>query len=76
MLFRVQYPTFNYDYVDAAALDRLIASKSITKFLRPSENFWVNIEQGPLRGMSHTLADIIYRGPERRQFPAATWQAQ
>jgi hypothetical protein len=72
MLFRVQYPTFNYDYVDAAALDRLIVSKRITKFLRPTENYWVNIEQGPVRGMGPLFVDIVYAGPERRQFPAAT----
>jgi hypothetical protein len=71
MLFRVQYPTFNYDYVDAAALDRLIASKRITKFLRPSEDFWVSIEQGPVRGMSPISAGTDYEGPERRRFPAA-----
>jgi hypothetical protein len=72
MLFRVQYPNNNYDYVDAAALDRLIISNRITKFLRPSEIFWVNIEQGPFRGMGSIFKDISYAGPERRQFPVAT----
>jgi|WetSurMetagenome_2_1015567.scaffolds.fasta_scaffold886253_1 hypothetical protein len=76
MLLRVQYPTFNYDYVDAAALDRLIAFKHITKFLRPSEDFWVNIEQGPVRGMGPIFRDTIYTGPERRQFPAATYHVE
>jgi hypothetical protein len=69
MLLRVQYPTFNYDYVDTMALDRLIVSKRIIKFLRPSENFWVHIEQGPIRGVGAINTDI-YVGSERRQGPA------
>jgi hypothetical protein len=72
MLFRVQYPTFNYDYVDAATLDRLIVSKRITKFLRPTENFWVHLEQGPIRRAGGIYMDTIYTGPERRQSPPAT----
>lgn len=72
MLFRIQYPSFNYDYVDSAALDKLIASRSIIKFLRPSEIFWVNIEQGPLRGEGAIHMDTIYTGPERRQSPATS----
>jgi hypothetical protein len=71
VLFRIQYPTFNYDYVDAATLDRLIDSKRIIKFLRPSEAFWVNLEQGPVRGLGSICADTIYIGPERRRVPAA-----
>jgi len=70
MLFRVQYPNYDYDYVDAITLDRLIVSNRITKFLRPSEAFWVNIEQGPIRGMGSIFMDIYYAGPERRKFPA------
>jgi hypothetical protein len=72
MLLRVQYQTFDYDYVDATALDRLIVSKRIIKFLRPSEDFWVNIERGPIRGMSTIYMRTVYGGPERRQFPAVT----
>ena len=71
MLLRVQYPGFNYDYVDGMALDRLIVSKRIIKFLRPSETFWVTIEQGPIRGVGAVYADTVYVGPERRQSPAA-----
>jgi hypothetical protein len=72
MLLRVQYPTFNYDYVGAEALDRLIVSKRIIKFLRPSETFWVNAEQGPIREVGAIHTDTVYVGPERRRFPAAT----
>jgi hypothetical protein len=67
MLLRVQYPTFDYDYVDAATLDRLIVSRRIVKFLRPSETFWVDIEQGPIRGADGAYPDTVYAGPERRQ---------
>jgi hypothetical protein len=67
MLFRVQYPTFNYDYVDAAALGRLIDSKCIIKFLRPSETFWIDLEQGPIRRVGATRMDTVYSGPERRK---------
>jgi hypothetical protein len=67
MLFRVQYPTFNYDYVDAVALGRLIESKCIVKFLRPSETFWVDLEQGPIRKVGATHMDTVYLGPERRK---------
>jgi hypothetical protein len=67
MLLRIQYPTFDYDYVDAATLDRLIASRRIVKFLRPSETFWVDIEQGPIRGTDGTCPDTDYAGPERRR---------
>ena len=70
MLLRIQYPTFNYDYVDAASLASLIASKRIIKFLRPSEDYWVNLEQGPIRGMEAIHMDNVYVGPERRQSPA------
>ena len=74
MLLRVQYPTFSYDYVDAAALDRLIVSKRIVKFLRPSENFWVNLDQGPVRSVGALQMNTVYVGPERRRSPSATEQ--
>lgn len=72
MLLRVQYPTFHYDYVDAGTLDRLIVSRRIKQFLRPSEAVWVDIEQGPIREVDTIYMDAIYVGPERRQFPATT----
>jgi len=62
MVLRIQYRNFNYDYVNAATLDRLIAAKGIKKFLRPSEDRWVDIDVGPVRG-----AGSPYSGPERRQ---------
>ena len=62
MVLRVQYHNYNYDYVNAATLDRLIASKGIIKFLRPSEDRWVGIEEGSIRAASSS-----YPGPERRQ---------
>jgi hypothetical protein len=71
MLLRVQYQNFDYDYVDAATLDGLIVSKRITKFLRPSEAFWVNVGQGPVRGADGIYLDTTYAGPERRQIPSA-----
>jgi hypothetical protein len=62
MIIRVQYQNFQYDYVDAAALQKLIETKRIRQFYRPFVNQWVNVERGPLR-----RADIPYTGPERRQ---------
>ena len=62
MVLRVQYANFNYDYVSAAVLDRLIASRGIKKFLRPSEDRWIDIDVGPVRTNGSS-----YSGPERRQ---------
>jgi len=62
MIIRVMYPDYRYDYVDAQALDRLIASEGITKFLRPSQQEWVYVDRDPVRG-----AGGEYSGPERRQ---------
>jgi hypothetical protein len=67
MLLRVQYSDSRYDYVDAAALDRFIVSKSIKKFFRPSKNVWVDVEQEPIRGKEMVYKGAIYVGPERRQ---------
>lgn len=72
MLLRVQYPTFHYDYVDSGTLDRLIASRRIKKFLRPSEAIWVDIDQGPIREADAIYKDTIYIGPERRRILATT----
>jgi hypothetical protein len=62
MIIRVQYQNFQYDYVDAAALQKLIETKRIRQFFRPFVNQWVNVERGPIR-----RADITHSGPERRQ---------
>jgi hypothetical protein len=61
MIIRVMYTDYDYDYVDAATLDRLINHKRIRKFVRPSEDAWIDIAQGPIRGLGGT-----YNGPERR----------
>jgi hypothetical protein len=68
MLLHVQYQDSRYDYVDAAKLNDLIASKQIKKFLRASQNEWVDIESGSIRGEGS-----LYLGPERRQYPAMSW---
>jgi len=75
MLLRVQYPDSRYDYVDAAALDKFIVSKGIKKFLRPHENVWVNVDQGPIRGKETIYKGTIYVGPERRRFSTTNQQA-
>ena len=62
MVLRIQYRNYNYDYVSAATLDRLIASNSIKKFLRPSQDEWVDVDRGPIRGRGGD-----YAGPDRRQ---------
>jgi hypothetical protein len=67
MLLRVQYPDSRYDYVDAAALDKFIASRGIKKFFRPSENVWVDVEREPIRGKEDIHMGAIYIGPERRK---------
>ena len=71
MVLRVQYHNYSYDYVNAATLDRLIASKGIVKFLRPSEDRWVGIEEGSfeprvphIRPRKKTAPDILGIAPE------------
>ncbi len=61
MLIRVMYKDYRYDYVNTNALDRLIASEGIMKFLRPSEDQWVEVARGPIRG-----GGGVYTGQERR----------
>jgi hypothetical protein len=61
MLIRVMYRDYRYDYVDTKTLDRLIASEGIMKFLRPSEDQWVEIGRSPIRGVGG-----VYTGQERR----------
>jgi hypothetical protein len=61
MLIRVMYKDYRYDYVSAGSLDRLIAAMGIIKFLRPSEDRWIDIARGPVRG-----AGGPYAGLERR----------
>jgi uncharacterized protein with von Willebrand factor type A (vWA) domain len=63
MLIRVMYTDYNYDYVDTGTLNRLIAFKRIKKFVRPSEEAWIDIDCGPIRGANQAGA---YIGSERR----------
>ncbi len=67
MLLRVQYPDSGYDYVDSTALSRLIASNSVKKFLRPCENVWVDVDEGPTREKTVNMPEQ-YLGPERRKY--------
>ncbi len=62
MLIRVMYQDYRYDYVDVAALDRLIATNHIAKFLRPSEGRWVILDRDAIRGWGGP-----YSGAERRR---------
>jgi hypothetical protein len=62
MLIRVMYQDFRYDYVDTPTLDRLITSRRIRKFLRHSEDKWVDITRDLIRG----TGEVTYIGPERR----------
>jgi hypothetical protein len=60
MLIEIMYSNGAYDRVSAQALDRLLRSKEVVKFLR--SDGWVQVGQDPIRGMGRTH----YRGPERR----------
>jgi hypothetical protein len=62
MVIRIMYTDYRYDYVSARMLDQLIASRCITKFLRPSENAWIDIVRHLIRGTE----EVTYIGPERR----------
>jgi hypothetical protein len=62
MIIRIMYTDYSYDYVNARKLDQLIASNRIIKFVRPSEDTWVNISRDPIRGGG----GATYGGPERR----------
>jgi hypothetical protein len=61
MIIRIMYADYSYDYVDTNMLDRLIASKRIIKFVRPSEDAWIDVNRDPIRGSGNN-----YAGPERR----------
>lgn len=66
MLIRVMYGDYRYDYVNTDALDRLISSARIMKFLRLSEDRWVEVGCDPMRGIGGT-----YTGEERRRTRAS-----
>ena len=54
--------TGKFDYASTIMLDSLIESNKITHFFRPSENRWVNVKWGGIRGQGGE-----YHGPERRR---------
>lgn len=60
MRILVVYDDGNFDFVDPARLDILIASHRITGFRRAEG--WVKVPYGPLRGHGGEK----YKGPERR----------
>jgi hypothetical protein len=62
MLIRIMYTDYRYDYVSARILDQLIASRCITKFLRPPEDAWIDIVRHPIR----VTEEVTYIEPERR----------
>ncbi len=62
MILHVQYKDFNYDYVNARNLDKLLVNKTIRLFYRPSEERWVYVLRDPIRGIGGD-----YSGPNRRQ---------
>ena len=62
MMLHVQYENHSYDYVDTDTLDRLLAGKGIRQFYRPSEQRWIHVDHGPIRGLGGD-----YSGPNRRQ---------
>jgi hypothetical protein len=62
MIIHIKYTNNRYDYIHARKLDTLIAAQRITKFMRPSEQAWVDIARDPIRGTK----EVYYMGPERR----------
>jgi hypothetical protein len=62
MMLYVQFEDNSWDVVDARTLDKLIASKSLSRFYRRSEERWVNVYKDPIRGLGGN-----YSGPDRRQ---------
>lgn len=62
MIIRIMYTDYSYDYVNARKLDQLIASNRIIKFVRPSEDAWVDITRDTIR----STGKATYVGPERR----------
>lgn len=62
MKIRVQYKDGGYDIIEDYALDELIGSDMVGKFLRYSEG-WVRVGIDPIRGSGGG----DYTGPERRR---------
>jgi hypothetical protein len=62
LFLHVQYLDHRHDYVEAHHLDRLIESREIKQFYRPSEGRWIDITFDRVRGIGGH-----YIGPERRR---------
>jgi hypothetical protein len=62
MIIHIMYTNNRYDYIHARKLDQLIAAKRNKKFLRHSEDRWVDITRDPICG----TGEVTYGGPERR----------
>ena len=67
MVLHIQYQDNKFDYVNHYFLDRLINTRRIKRFFRPSEEKWVIIGVDPIRGNGGD-----FEGHERRQtrYPA------
>jgi len=63
MLLHVQYQNGRYDYVQAAAIDGLIASGALMRLFRPSEKEWATVGVDSFRGSGGA-----YGGSDRRRF--------
>jgi hypothetical protein len=62
MLLHVQYQNGRYDYVQAAAVDELIASGHLMRLFRPSSKEWATVGIDSFRGTGGS-----YRGTNRRE---------
>jgi hypothetical protein len=62
MMLYVQYQNDGYDFVNTQTLDRLLTSKKVRQFYRPSEKKWIDVSNDPIRGIGG-----FYLGPNRRQ---------
>jgi hypothetical protein len=60
--WRKHHRRYHHDYIDTSTLEELIKKEEVGWFYRPSEQRWVNIYRGPVRGLGG-----VYSGTERRQ---------
>jgi hypothetical protein len=67
MVLHIQYQNNKFDYINHYFLDRLINTRRIKRFYRPSEEKWVIIGIDTIRGNGGD-----FEGHERRQarYPA------
>jgi hypothetical protein len=50
MIIEVQYRDGRHDHVDNLKLDELISLDQVRQFYRPSEQRWIDVEVGSMRG--------------------------